>query len=329
MQTKNIAIVAALVLGVVGIVVVISNKKSPATAPAKEEKAEKGGHEGHGSEGEEGKEGVIELGDDQIEAAGIVLATAAPGALRTEAVFPAEVKLNADNVAHIFPRFTGVVKGVRKAIGDRVKKGDVLALVESNESLSNYEIRSLIDGTIIERHVTLGETIRDDAESFVVADLSSVWVDLNVYPKDLALVKKGNSVRIVAAAGEGEAEGKVAYVAPVVSEHTRTALARVIVPNPNGQWQPGTFVNAYVVSQAIEVPLVIARDAVQTINGATTVFVETESGGFRATVVGVGRRTNKEVEILSGLKNGDRYVAKGTFVLKAELGKAEAGHSHE
>jgi cobalt-zinc-cadmium efflux system membrane fusion protein len=306
-------------------------KPTEKTASQTEEHA--GGDEHAHAEGEkdehEETEGLVELGDDQIEAAGIELATASAGSIKKEISFPGEVKLNADNVAHIFPRFAGVVRQVRKAVGDRVRKGEVLAVVESNESLNNYEIRSLIDGTIIERHVTLGEMIREDAECFVVADLSTVWVDINVYPKDLPLVRQGNVVRVSASNTEPEAEGKISYVAPVVSDHTRTATARVVLPNQDSAWRPGTFVTARVASSSVDVPLVVARDAIQTIAGAPSVFVETESGAFRAQTVTLGRKSDKEIEIVSGLKVGERYVTKGTFILKAELGKSEAGHNHD
>lgn len=287
------------------------------------------GHEEGEADGHEEAEGQVELGDDQIQASGIEIATVGPGTISKEITFPAEVKLNADNVAHIFPRFAGIVRQVKKAVGDRVKKGDLLAVIESNESLNNYEVRSLIDGTIIQRHVTLGETIPADSECFVVADLSTVWIDINVYPKDLELVRPGNTVRVEASNIKREAEGKISFVGPVVSEHTRTAVARVVLPNPENVWRPGMFVTAQVATASVEAALVVTREAIQTIEGKPSVFVETETGAFRAQAVTLGRKSERDVEISSGLKAGDKYVSKGTFVLKAELGKAAAGHSHD
>ncbi len=286
-----------------------------------------GGQESGYKHGEE--EGVVKLSSEQIAAAGLEITTATPGILRKELTFPAEVKLNADNVAHIFPRYSGVVRQVFKAIGDSVKKGETLAIIESNESLTNYQIRSLVDGTVIERHVTLGETIRADAECFVVADLNSVWVDINIYPKDLALVHKGNAVRISATNVSHEGQGKITYIGPVVSEHTRTALARVVLPNPDNLWRPGIFVSAHVMTDEINIPLLIAKEALQMIGGTTVVFTEDKPGVFRTQIVKIGRRSEKEVEIVAGLKEGIKYVSKGTFILKAELGKSEAGHTHE
>jgi cobalt-zinc-cadmium efflux system membrane fusion protein len=163
----------------------------------------------------------------------------------------------------------------------------------------------------------------------VVADLSTVWVDINVYPKDLEHVRPGNIVRVEASNIKRETEGKISFIGPVVSEHTRTAVARVVLPNPENVWRPGMFVTAQVATASVEAALVVTREAIQTIEGKPSVFVETETGAFRAQAVTLGRKSERDVEISSGLKAGDKYVSKGTFVLKAELGKAAAGHSHD
>lgn len=330
---KNIAIFAIVAAVTITIVALALNRTNRTASGNDHSDHSESGHDGkkdaHGEAGHGESEGLIDLSDDQIAAAGIATDTVKSGSLRTEIALPAEVKLNADNVAHIFPRFSGVVKQVQKSVGDRVKKGEVLATIESNESLNNYQIRSLIDGTIIERHIALGEMIRDDAECFVVADISTVWIDISVYPRDLPKVREGSAVRVVASNMGVEAEGSVTYLNPVVSEHTRTALARVKMPNPDNKWRPGTFVTAYVTSASVDVPLAIQREAIQTIGGKPTVFVETDSGAFRAQTVEIGRTTSREVEVMSGLSLGTTYVTKGSFVLKAELGKSEAGHSHD
>ena len=93
--------------------------------------------------------------------------------------------------------------------------------------------------------------LKDDSEAYVVADLRSVWVDLRVYQKDLPLVRPGQPVVIAAGHGIPDAQGTIAYVGPLVGEQTRTALARVVLPNPNGHWRPGLFVTGNVVVQDI------------------------------------------------------------------------------
>ena len=102
---------------------------------------------------------------------------------------------NADRVAHIAPRFPGIVRDVRKRVGDEVQAGDVLAIVES-ESLSSYEVRAAFAGTVIARHIAPGEAARREEAAFIVADLSNVWVEINVYQQALPQVAGADAGRI-------------------------------------------------------------------------------------------------------------------------------------
>jgi cobalt-zinc-cadmium efflux system membrane fusion protein len=154
-----------------------------------------------------------------------------------------------------------------------------------------------------------------------------VWVNFSAYPRDLAFVRPGQQVRIAAGDSIPDAQGSISYVAPVIDEQTRTALARTVLPNPNGAWRPGLFVTAIIEVGAADVPLLIPTEAVQTIEGKATVFVQTPEG-FEARPVTLGRANEAHVEVLSGLESGERYAATDTFILKAELAKGEATHQH-
>lgn len=199
----------------------------------------------------------------------------------------------------------------------------------SESSVTLVEMRAPIEGTVIEKHITLGEVLQQDAKAFVIADLSSVWVDLKVYQKDLPLIREGLNVMISAGSGVPDAKGKIFYVRSLVGEKTRTALARVILQNPDRLWRPGLFVNGKVAIGNISVPLLIPRSALQTIDGQTVVFVKTDEG-FRPEPVTIGRTSKDYTEIISGISLGQQYVARGGFTLKAELAKGgfESGHSH-
>ncbi len=133
---------------------------------------------------EKGHSESVQLSQDEIEEFCIVLAKASPGKLQIHVSLPGEIIIPPDNLAHIHPRFPGMVKKVFKHIGDPVKKGQILAIIEGNESLTEYEVKSLIDGTIVEKHLSLGEIAEDSEHGFVVADLSHVWAMLNLYQKD-------------------------------------------------------------------------------------------------------------------------------------------------
>jgi len=275
------------------------------------------------------EEQVVHLDADTQAEFGIEIGVAAPGVILSAVHLPGEVRSNGDRLAHIVPRFDGVAKEVHGRIGDRVRKGDVLAIIESNESLAPYELATLIDGVIIQRHITQGEAVTQDHEAYVIADLQTVWLDLSVYQRDLPRVRVGQAVRITTGQGGPEAEGTISYVTPVVDEKTRTATARIVLPNPSGEWRPGMFAIGIVTTNDVQVPLAIPRTAVQTMDGASVVFVATEDG-FVPRVVESGRVGETDIEILSGLQPGERYVTRGGFTLKAEFAKGsfESGHSH-
>jgi cobalt-zinc-cadmium efflux system membrane fusion protein len=126
---------------------------------------------------------------------------------------------------------------------------------------------------------------------------------------------------------DGPQRGEVVYVSPRIDESTRTGMARVVLPNPDGRWRPGTFVRADLAVSAEDVRVLVPTSAVQTIENQTVVFVAS-GGEFVKRSVTLGKRTGTHCEVLSGLEPGEVYAATGTFILKAELGKAEAEHAH-
>ena len=169
-------------------------------------------------------------------------------------------------------------------------------------------------------YIALGEALEANAEAFTLADLSTVWIDVSVYQKHLLAVRQGQEVVISAGAGMPDATGTIAYIGPIVGEQTRTAMARVVLPNSDGLWRPGLFVTVGVAVEQLTVPVVVPNTAIQIVNGETVVFVE-EAGVFKPVHVQVGRADSVRAEMVSGLDSGLSYVAKGGFHLKAELGK--------
>lgn len=236
------------------------------------------------------------------------------------------VRPNGDGLAHITPRFPGIVRDVRANVGDNVKAGDILAVVESSESLAPYELKTLINGTIIAKHLTRGEAVDRDKQAFVIADLSSVWVNLSIYQKDLDRVRLGERVHVAASQEDAAAEGTITYLTPGLDDRTRTATARVTLPNPDRRWRPGMFVVAYALSPH-PAAVVVPSGAIQTLEGQTVVFVA-EGDKVEPRAIVPGHRGKTVVEVMSGLRAGERVAASNTFLLKAELGKSEAEHDH-
>lgn len=191
--------------------------------------------------------------------------------------------------------------------------------------LNRYELRAPFDGMVVEKHLALGEAVKEDAHVFTLSDLSTVWAEVSVAAKDLALIRVGEKVVVRSSAFEGVATGTVAYVSALLGEQTRAATARVVLSNPKLAWRPGLFVNVEVVAGEVDAPVTVASSAVQSLEGRDVVFVEV-SGGFQARTVKVGHADAQRTEITSGLKAGDRYASTNSFVIKAEVGKASAEH---
>ena len=200
-----------------------------------------------------------------------------------------------------------------------------------DERLAWYPLRAPFGATVIEKHITLGEKLGDESCAFTVADLSTVWVDLNVYQKDLPFVKAGQRVSIAVGPAAGKVEGRISYVGPIVGEKTRTALARVVLDNASGALRPGTFVTAEVLVDKARAKVAVPKAIIQDMDDQPTVFVRTDHG-FEPRTVSFGRVNDTLVEITSGLEVGEKIVTRNSFRLKAELekvaGGAHAGHGH-
>jgi cobalt-zinc-cadmium efflux system membrane fusion protein len=286
-------------------------------------------HAAHVQEGRDEHGGPIVLQAQDIEDFGIRLDTADAGLIRQELRLPGEIRMNENAMAHVSPRFDGVVKRIHHRLGDQVKTDDVLAEIESNDTFRPLELKAPIDGTIVAFHITPGEIISTDEYAYVIADTSSVWADLRVYQRDLPKVHDGQKVRLSAGHDYPTEEGSIAYVGPVVDETSRTGFIRVVVENPHGLFRPGLFVVGDVALDEFRLPIVVPRSAVHTLEDKSVVFVESENGdGFEASPVRLGKGDSANVEILEGLAKGQRYVAEGGFFLKADSQKENFGDGH-
>jgi cobalt-zinc-cadmium efflux system membrane fusion protein len=201
---------------------------------------------------------------------------------------------------------------------------------EHGEAITRYEVRSPIDGIVTEKHISLGESLEGTADIFTLVDMSSVWINLTVYTKNLSAVRNGTDVRILTEYGV-QGRGEIFMVTPFVEESTRTATARVVMDNSDGSWIPGTFVTGSIGVSEEGARVVVPKDAVQSIDGESIVFVD-EDGAFVPTQVETGRSDRNRVEIVAGLRPGVRYAAGGAFELKATIitstFDAHAGHGH-
>ncbi len=203
----------------------------------------------------------------------------------------------------------------------------VVDVNEENRKLAWYPLRVPFDGTVIEKHLSLGESVKDDSEVFVIADLSTVWAQLQVHRKDLPLISKGQAVTISAGSGIPDVTGVVDYVAPVIDPTTRTAEVRVVLDNTSGELRPGLFVSASVMAGGSHSAAVVAKSAIQYMDDKPCVFVYDGHCYTKRDVV-LGKSDGPDIEVLSGLEQGELIVTGGSFHLKAESEKGEMGGGH-
>jgi membrane fusion protein, heavy metal efflux system len=302
---------------------VTEKEANPASSHDKDEKRASRAESREGLEPNE--IGRIELSEMQAKNAKLDVEVAGPAKIGVTLQLSGKIAFDEDAVANMSARYPGVVKAVYKSLGDRVQKGEALALIESSDSLRDYQVNSEISGTIVKKEVTIGELARDDKPIFMVADLSTVWVDFSVFPQDFRRLKPGQVVRINYA-DNLSTRSEISYIAPFGSENTQSMLARAVVQNRDGLLRPGLFVTGELLVDEIEAPVAVRPSAIQNVNEKTVVFTA-EGAVFEAREVELGASDGNYVQVLSGLKAGDRYVAGNSFLLKAELGKSEVQDS--
>ena len=189
-----------------------------------------------------------------------------------------------------------------------------------------YAIKSPMTGTVLHRHATIGERLSSESEAFIVANLDHLWVEISVYPQDQSMVKKGSQVNLKTLDGKsGTAE--IVYVNPVIDEETRKAKAIALLDNRDREWSPGSYVTVEVETNKQPLPIVVSKDAIQSIEGENCVFIEAENG-FEIRSVQTGQNDGKRVEIISGISKGEKIATTNTFLLKADHLKNEAEHEH-
>ncbi len=199
--------------------------------------------------------------------------------------------------------------------------------IHQKGDLARYEIRAPIPGLITAKAIAQGQTLKEDAAIFTIADVSTVWAQVTVYAKDLEVLKLGEKVTARATAIDVEGEGVISYISALVGAQTRSATARVVLDNKGGHWLPGMFVNAELAAEEIPVPVAVPVDAIQTLHDWSVVFGR-YGKYFEARPLKLGRSDGKMVEVLNGLSAGEQYAAGNSFVIKAELGKSGASHDH-
>jgi cobalt-zinc-cadmium efflux system membrane fusion protein len=275
-------------------------------------------------------EGRTTIASDTAEAAGIVTEVAGGATIVDSLALTGRLVPNAERTRAVSARFPGVIREVSRSVGDRVREGDRLATVESDESLQTYAVRAPISGVIMDRHANAGEKT-GESPMFVIVDHGSLWAELTLFPRDLARVRPGQKVLLKAADADLSGEGEIVRVAPAEeAQHGGVAglyVVRVALGNRAGLWNPGLFVEGRVRVGAAAVDLAVKRSALQGFRDFTVVF-EQVGDTYEVRMLELGRQDETWVEVLGGLKPGVRYVTGNSFLIKADIEKSGASHDH-
>ena len=297
-----------------------------------EEESHNGDNDEHGEEDEHGhghdehEEGRTEIDEDAAKAAGIVVSKAGSATIKDVLTLTGRVVLNRNTTADVKARFPGIVRSVKVNLGQKVSKGQALASVESNESLSVYTVSSPTDGVVLTRNTNVGN-VAGDAPIFTIADLSDVWAEFHVFPRDLGKVQEGQMVRVHTLEDGKQIEAPISMLLPTADALSQTVIAVVTIPNAKNAWRAGMSVEGDVHIAESKVPLAITKEAVQRMEDKSVVFVK-EDDGYEMRPVTLGKSDGNMVEVREGLKKGEQYVSQGSFIVKADIGKSEAGHDH-
>jgi len=270
-------------------------------------------------------EGRTKIEDAVAKALEISTATAGPVVLQQTINVYGKITPNTERMNHVNARFAGVIKSVSVSIGDRVRKGQILASIESNESLKLYTIKAPISGTITQRNANEGEQAAAQV-LFTIVDTSSVWLDLSIFPADQSRVKTGAPVSFTLVNKSQSFKGEIALI-NVLTETNQSVIARVVVNNENGQLLPGSFVKAKIKVAEVAVPLAVKRTGLQAFRDFTVVYIKTGEE-YEVRMLELGRQDDEWIEVLGGLAAGSTYVTENSYVIKADIEKSGASHDH-
>ena len=198
-------------------------------------------------------------------------------------------------------------------------------LEQDEQNFTRYELRATLDGKVIQKHLTTGEAVKKDANIYILANLSKVWVNFAISEKELKRVRLGQ--KVIVKDEPKNIEAKLSYLSSVIDEKTRTVTGRVVIDNKKGALRPGGYVTVELVVGERKVAVAVEPDAIQNFRDWSVVFVK-HGSLLEAKPLELGENDGSRVEILSGLKVGEPYVAKNSYAVKAEIEKSGATHSH-
>jgi cobalt-zinc-cadmium efflux system membrane fusion protein len=274
----------------------------------------------------ESHEGRTRIDSAIAAQAGIRVAAAGPARIRDEHELQGLLTPIEGRHARLSARFPGPIRSVAVGVGDRVSRGQTLAMVESNTSLAPYAISAPFDGVVLARHAAVGE-LAGAAPLFEIADLSALWVDVHLFGADAAHITPGLPIEVIRMSDGVSAQTTLERVLPATATASQSTVGRASLDNSDGLWRPGSAVRARVTVAEHAVPLAVPLSALQRFRDWDVVFIQVGED-YEIRPLELGRRDGVHVEVLDGLAPGDPIVVEQSYLVKADIEKAGASHDH-
>lgn len=271
-------------------------------------------------------EGRVTIPAAAARAAGMTVERAGPAEIAETLELVGRVELDPAGTAEVGAKFPGRVVAVNANVGDQVRAGQWLARVESSESMQVYAVTAPISGVITERSTNIGH-VAGGEPLFVIADPSRTTATFPVFPRDMERVRPGQSVQLGLLEGSRSVASTIRDFRPVADPMTGSLVARAALANPDGFWRPGMAVKGIVTVDRRSVPLAVRTEALQGFRDFTVVFAQVRDS-YEVRMLDLGARGPEWTEVRSGIKPGQAYVAKGSYVIKADIEKSGASHDH-
>lgn len=263
----------------------------------------------------------------RARAAGIVSAAAGPGTIADEHEVQGLLAPIDGCMAQVTARFPGPIRALRANVGDRVRAGQPLASIDSNLSLTTYAISAPISGVVLSRQAQVGGVAGEGQLLFEIGDLSQLWVDLHIFGADTQHITAGVPVTVTRMTDGVSQATTLERVLPGTATASQSTVARATVDNLDGLWRPGAAVRARIVVASTPADVVVPLTALQSMDGRDVVFVRTGET-YQARPVTLGARDARQVAVSAGLQAGEEVVVEQSYTVKADIGKAGAGHEH-
>lgn len=317
-MSKKLILVIVVIIAIVAGYYGFSGKSEKASdAIPKEEHGEAGHAEGEVTDS-------TEIPVEAATQAGIGVERAGPATVYETVTLTGRITLNQNTTGQVKARFPGIVRSVNKGQGEMVKVGDVMAKVESNDSLQVYPVKSPINGIVLARNTNVGD-VAGDTPLFTVADVSDIWAEFHVFPRDIDRIKNGQQVTVTSFEGHHTGKAPITVVLPLAEASSQTVVARVTLPNTEGLWHSGMTVRGDVAVKEKPVALAVKTSAIQRMEGKTVVFVQT-GDRYSMRPVKTGLSDTEWTEVIEGIQPDEIYVSSNSFMIKADIGKAGAEH---